>query len=163
MLKKYLLIILLILNSSVLISGCTSSFSTNSYDDKFIAFDYPTSMNVTGGNHTYGESISGETGDKRNGFIFEIWPVSDKNDSDYPSSLATWKTKWINDGLYMDIKTVKSGYTTIDGIKTAYTIDSDNNYDYYLVKGNMSYRLSFNGRTMSESDIQDILKSIIIK
>ena len=159
--KISIFLVVIVLIVVVMLSGCTSS--TKTYNDNYISFNYPDKMNVTGGSHTDGESITGKTEDKRNGFIFEIWQVSDKTDSDYPSILETWKTKWINEGLDIGISTKKTGYTTIDGIKTVYTISSDNDYDYYLVKGNMGYRLSFNGRTMSDGEIQDILKSIKIK
>jgi hypothetical protein len=132
---------------------------TSKYNDKYISFDYPSYVNVNGGNNGssvgYTDDVVGQDSDSvKQYFEFTIQPVS----SDYPADLEQGVTITTN-----ELGTPENtGNTTIDGNKAVYMEYPDQIW-YYTVKGNMTYDFMFNKKNFSsDSEIQDILKTIQI-
>lgn len=145
--------IILIIGVVGLMSGGTGK----AYNDNFISFNHPSSWEIAGGNIINGgESIEGKG--ERQYFIFEIHPLS----ADYPSDLNQWQNLVTNELGELGGTVEKTGTTTIDANNAVYIIYKDEEW-YYLVKGNMAYQFMFRRTTMSDSEIEDIVKTIKIK
>jgi hypothetical protein len=152
---KIPILTLFVVIAVVMISGCASS-STSKYDDEFISFDHPSSINVTGGPYApSAESIKGTNEDNTKlYFIFEIQPVS----SEYPTDLEEWKNLVITETGETPEAT---GNITIGGINGAYVI-SDSAW-YYVTKGDTAYEFVFYRNNIQENEIHDIIKTIQLK
>lgn len=145
-------------NSST--NNTTTVTSENTFNNQYISFNYPNTIYIEESSDN-GVLTGKEKENDTNVLFIDIIPVDDSSDY-FTSNPETWQKNVIKESETTEVPILDKGNSTIDGIKAVFIYD-DLYYDYYLVKGNLTYSISFNKDFFTKNQVQDILNSMKIK